>query len=49
VDRHGRGSTITASIAADGYRARPFVIVELVTAEMELGYYGYNASNVTTV
>jgi hypothetical protein len=49
VDRHGTRSTITACITADGYRARPFVIVGRGTAEMELGYYGYNVSNVTIV
>jgi hypothetical protein len=49
VDRHGKRSTITARIAADGYRARPFVLVERVAAEMKLGYYAYTASNVTIV
>jgi hypothetical protein len=40
VDRHAKRSTLTACIAADGYRARPFVIVERHTAEMELSSYG---------
>jgi hypothetical protein len=39
VDRHAKRSTPTACIAADGYRARPFVIVEGHTAEMELSSY----------
>jgi hypothetical protein len=49
VDRHAKRSNLTACIAADGYRARPFVIVERHTAEMELSCYGYNGSNVTIV
>jgi hypothetical protein len=40
VDRHAKRSTLTACIAADSYRERPFVIVERHTAEMELSYYG---------
>jgi hypothetical protein len=49
VDRHGKRSTLTACIPADGYRARTFVIAERVTAEMELSYYGDNPSNVIIV
>jgi hypothetical protein len=39
VDRHAKRSTLTACIAADGYRARPFAIVERHTTEMELSSY----------
>jgi hypothetical protein len=39
VDRHAKRSTLTACIAADGYRARPFMIVERHTTEMELSSY----------
>jgi hypothetical protein len=49
VEGHAKRSTLMACIAADGDRARPFVIVERVTAEIELSGYAYNASNVTIV
>jgi hypothetical protein len=49
VERQAKRSILTACIAADGYRAGPFVIVERHTAEMERFYYGYNASNVPIV
>jgi hypothetical protein len=49
VSRHTKRSTLTACIAADGYRMRPFVIVDRLTANRELAYYGYDESNVTLV
>jgi hypothetical protein len=45
-DRHSKHSTFVAYIAADGFRMKPFAIVDRVTAEKELQYYGYDASNV---
>jgi hypothetical protein len=45
-DRHSKQSTMTACIAADGYRMKPFIVVDLVTAEAELSYFGYDSSNV---
>jgi hypothetical protein len=44
-DRHSKGSTFVACIAADGARMNPFVIVPRVTTEKELKYYGYDKSN----
>jgi hypothetical protein len=49
VDRHAKRSALTDCIAANDYRALPFVIVECVTAKMKLSYYGDNASNITFV
>jgi hypothetical protein len=46
-DRHSKRSTFMACIAADGFRMKPFAIVDRVTAEKELQYYGYDASSVT--
>jgi hypothetical protein len=46
-DRHSKRSTFVACIAADGFRMEPFAIVNCVTAEKELQYYGCDASNVT--
>jgi hypothetical protein len=46
-DRHPKCSTFVACIAADGFRMKPFAIVDRVTVEKELQYYGYDASNVT--
>jgi hypothetical protein len=46
VDRHTKRSTLTACIAADGFRMKPFVIVDRSTVEMEIQYYGYHQSNV---
>jgi hypothetical protein len=46
VDRHSKRSTLTACIAADGFRMRPFVIVDRLTAEKQLQYSGYHESNV---
>jgi hypothetical protein len=45
-DRHSKRSTLTACIAADGYRMKPFIIVDRVTMESEMTYYGYDQSNV---
>jgi hypothetical protein len=49
VNRHSKRSRLTAWIAADGNRMRPFVIVERVTAERELADYGYDSSSVAMV
>jgi hypothetical protein len=49
VDRHSKRSTLTACIAADGSRMKPFVIVQRATAEAELKHYGYEPSNVFLV
>jgi hypothetical protein len=46
-DRHSKRSTFMACIAADGFRMKPFAIVDCVTAEKELQYYDYDTSNVT--
>jgi hypothetical protein len=46
VNRHARRSTLTACIAADGYRMKPFVIVDRAIVEAEVGLYGYDSSNV---
>jgi hypothetical protein len=46
VNRHTKRSTLTACIAADGYRMKPFVIVDRATVEAEVGLYGYDSSNV---
>jgi hypothetical protein len=35
-DRHSKRSTFVAYIAADGFRMKPFAIVDRVTAEKEL-------------
>jgi hypothetical protein len=35
-DRHSKRSTFVACIAADGFRMKPFAIVDHVTAEKEL-------------
>jgi hypothetical protein len=40
---------MTACIAADGFRMKPFVIVDRVTSDREIKYYGYDKSNVTLV
>jgi hypothetical protein len=45
VDRHSRRSTFLACIAADGFRAKPFIIVSRATAEAELRLSGYDRSN----
>jgi hypothetical protein len=45
-DRHSKRSTFVACIAATGFRMKPFAIVDRATAERELKYYGYDASNV---
>jgi hypothetical protein len=45
-DRHSKRSMLTACIAADGYRMKPFIIVDRVTAEAELRIYGYDRKNV---
>jgi hypothetical protein len=44
-DRHSKRSTLTACIAADGFRMKPFLVVDRVTAEAELAYFGYNREN----
>jgi hypothetical protein len=46
VNRHSKRSTLTACIAADGFRAKPFLIVSRATAENELRLYGYDRNNV---
>jgi hypothetical protein len=46
-DRHSKRSTFVACIAADGCRMKPFAIVDRVTIEKDLQYYGYDASKVT--
>jgi hypothetical protein len=46
VDRHTKRSTLTACIAADGYRAKPFIILHRSTIERELHLYGYTPENV---
>jgi hypothetical protein len=46
-DRHSKRSTFVARIAADGFRTKPFAIVDCVTAEKEVQCYGYDASNTT--
>jgi hypothetical protein len=46
-DRHSKCSTIMAYIAVDGFRMKPFAILDRITAEKELQYHGYDASNVT--
>jgi hypothetical protein len=46
VHRHTQRSTLTAYIAADGYRMKLFVIVDRATVETEVGLYGYDSSNV---
>jgi hypothetical protein len=40
VNRHTKRSTLTACIAADGYRMKPFVIVDRATVEAGVGLYG---------
>jgi hypothetical protein len=49
VDRHVKRATLTACIAADGFRMRPFVIVDRKTMEKDLIYYGYDDSTVSIV
>jgi hypothetical protein len=46
VDRNTKRSTLVACITADGFRFKPFIIVDRVTAEKELPMYGYHARNV---
>jgi hypothetical protein len=46
VNRHTKRSSLTACIAADGYRMKPFVIVDRAIMEAEVGLYGYDSSNV---
>jgi hypothetical protein len=46
VNRHTKRSTLTACIAADGYRMKPFVIVDRATMEAEVGLYGHDSSDV---
>jgi hypothetical protein len=46
-DRDSKRSTFVACIAPDAFRMKPFAIVDPVTAERKLQYYGYDASNVT--
>jgi hypothetical protein len=46
VDRHTKRSTLTACIAADGFRAKPFMIVSRATLENEVAMYGYDRRNV---
>jgi hypothetical protein len=52
-DKHCELSLITEvtapRFAADGYRMRPFVVVDRLTAKKELAYYGDDESNVTLV
>jgi hypothetical protein len=45
-DRHAKRSTLTACIAADGFRMKPFLIISRLTIEAELGIYGYDRANV---
>jgi hypothetical protein len=37
VNRHTKRSTLTTCVAADGYRIKPFVIVDRATVEVEVG------------
>jgi hypothetical protein len=46
VDRHSKRSTLTACLAADGYRMKQLIIVDRVTCEDEVRSYGYDRSNV---
>jgi hypothetical protein len=46
VNRHSKRSTLTACIAADGFRAKSFLIVSRTTAENELRLSGYDRNNV---
>jgi hypothetical protein len=45
MDRHSKRSTLTACIAADGFRAKPFIIVSRAATEAELRLDGYDRSN----
>jgi hypothetical protein len=45
VNRHSKRSTLTACIAADGFRARPFLIVSRITAENKRRLDGYDQNN----
>jgi hypothetical protein len=46
VNRHTKRFTLTACIAADGYRMKPIVMVDRATVEAEVGLYGYDNANV---
>jgi hypothetical protein len=46
VNRHSKRSTLTACIAADGFRAKPFLIVSQSTAENDLRLSGYDRTHV---
>jgi hypothetical protein len=46
VNRRTQRSTFTACIAADGYRMKPFVIVDRAIMEAEVELYGYDSLNV---
>jgi hypothetical protein len=45
VDRHSNRSTLVACITADGFRFKPFAIIDRVNAEKELLMFGYHARN----
>jgi hypothetical protein len=47
VNGHTKRSTLTACIAADGYRMERFVIVDQSTVEAGGRLYGYDSSNVS--
>jgi hypothetical protein len=48
VGRNSKRSTMTACIAADGFRMKPFTIVDRTTAE-KIEYSGYDRTNVILV
>jgi hypothetical protein len=45
-DRHAKLSTLTASIAPEGFGLKPLMIVHRLTAERELKYDRYDDSNI---
>jgi hypothetical protein len=49
VNRHSKRASMVACIAADGYRMKPFIILERKTIETDIVLYGYSQFNVSMV
>jgi hypothetical protein len=49
VNRHSKRASMVACIAADGWRMKPFIILERKTIETDIVLYGYGETNVSMV